>query len=137
MLAGVLALIAIIVAFRARPAKQSRVAVAVALLPALLMLAMFYSLAIHMRQSLGAWPTSIGERGFAAPLVAHACLATEYFSVLMLLSIFVWPAVFLICLLVRRWRICVYYLGVYALACLVGFGAMLLAPSQFLKWWWD
>lgn len=137
MLAGILALIVTVVAFRMRPAKQSRVAAAVAVIPALLMLAMFYSLAIHMRQSLGTWPTSIGERGFPTRLVTHANLATDYFSILVLFSIFVWPAAFLVCLFVRRWRVCVYYLGLYALACLVSFGAMLLAPSQFLNWWWD
>ena len=137
MLAGILALVAIVVAFRMRPAKQSLIAVAAAVLPALLMLALFYSLAIHMHQSLGGWPASIGERGFPASLTTHGYIATTYFSILLLVSIFAWPISFLFCLLIRRWRVCVYYLGVYALSCLVCLGAMLLAPSQFLNWWWD
>ncbi len=107
---GILALGSVVVAFRMRPTKPSR---------------------------LAAWPSSIGERGFPAPLVTHAHIAADYFSILLLVSIFAWPAVFLLCLVVRRWRGCVYYLGAYALSCLVSFGAMLLAPSQFLNWWWD
>ncbi|HPY31888.1 MAG TPA: hypothetical protein PLT00_15455 [Verrucomicrobiota bacterium] len=137
LLAGIPALAAIVVAFRMRPARQSRIGFIVAVSPSLLMLAFFYSLAIHMHQSLGAWPTSIGERGFPAPLITHASIATGYFGILLLVSIFAWPVAFLLCLLIRRWRVCLYYLGVYALACLLCFGAMLLAPSQFLYWWWD
>jgi len=137
MLAGILAVVAIVVAFRMRPSKQSRIGFVVAVLPALLMFSLFYSLAFHMHHSLGGWPTSIGEIGFPAPLVTHGNIATTYFGVLFLVSIFVWPVAFLLCLLVRRWRVYLYYLGVYALACLVCFGAMLLAPAPFLNWWWD
>src|ERR1051326_8008973 len=87
MLAGILALAAIAIAFRMRPTKQSRIGFTIAVLPALLMLALFYSLAIHMHQSLGAWPTSIGERGFPAPLVTHSAVTANLFVVL-LLSLF-------------------------------------------------
>jgi hypothetical protein len=137
ILVGGLALAATAIAFRMRPTKPSRIGFTIAVLPALVMLVLFYSLAIHMRQGLGAWPASIGDHGFPAPLVTHGSIATNYFGILAMLSVFVWPPVFLLCLLVRRWRVCLYYLGVYALACLVCFGAMLLAPPQFLNWWWD
>ena len=60
MLAGILALVAIVVAFLMRPARHSGVAVLAAISPAVVMLALFYSLAVHMHQSLGAWPSSIG-----------------------------------------------------------------------------
>src|SRR4051794_21383881 len=123
MLAGVLALVAIATAFRLRPSKQSRIGFVVAVSPALLMVSLFYSLAIHMHQTLGAWPTSIGERGFPAPLVTHCYIATNYFGVMILVSIFVWPVAFLVCALIRRWRVCIYYLSAYALSCLVCFGA--------------
>jgi len=134
---GILSLSAIVVGIRMRPAKQSRIAVAIAVLPALLMLVLFYSLAIHMHLSLGAWPSSIGERGFPEPLITHGYIATNYFALLFLISFIVWLPTFLLCLLVRRWRVGCYYLAVYALTCLACFGAMLLAPSQFLRWWWD
>src|SRR5262245_50988102 len=42
-----------------------RTGFAIAALPGILMLALFYSLVIHMHQSLGRWPTSIGENGFS------------------------------------------------------------------------
>ena len=137
LLAGILSMVAVAVTFRLRPSKQSRIGIIVAVLPALLMLSLFYSLAIHMHQSLGAWPTSIGERGFPATLITHGIIAVNYFCVLVLVSTFGWPVAFLLCLAVRRRGFCLYYLGVYALGCLVCFGAMLLAPSQFLNGWWD
>ena len=117
MLAGILALAALVVAFLMRPARQSWVGVTVAASPALLMVALFYSLALHMHKSLGGWPTSIGFDGFPAPLVTHASVTTGYFAIYGLASIYAWPVIFVLCLLVRRWRVCVYYLGVYALAC--------------------
>lgn len=135
--AGILGLVAIGVALRLGAGKYSRAFAVVAALPALTMLGLFYSLAIHMHRSLGRWPSSIGMDGFPASLTIHANIAAGYFSILLLVGIFVWPVVFLLCLFVRRWRRCLYYLGVYALACFVCFGAMLLGPSPFLYWWWD
>jgi hypothetical protein len=134
---GIVALIALVIGFRTRPAKPSRMGVVIAVLPAFLMLTLFFSLAIHMHHRLGGWPSSIGEGGFPARLVAHAHAAMNFFSALCLVSIFVWPVAFLLCLFVRGWRGVLFYLGVYALCCCLCFGAMLLAPSQFLNWWWD
>ena len=42
----------------------SRKGIIISLLPSIIMLAFFYSLAIHMHSALGGWPKSIGERGF-------------------------------------------------------------------------
>ena len=135
--AGVLGLTSVVAGFRLRPSAPSRSITWVALLPALAMLGLFYSLAVHMHQSLGSWPTSIGERGFPSSLATHASMTTGYFSMLLLISLFAWPVALLLCAFVRRWRRGIFYLGVYALSCLVCFGAMLAAPSQFLYWWWD
>lgn len=106
-------------------------------LPALIVLALFYSLSGHMHATLGGWPSSIGEHGFPASLVLHAHIATFAFSTLLLISLFLWPPAFALCIAVRRWRAAARYLAVYAVACLAGFGAILLAPGQFLYWWWD
>jgi hypothetical protein len=133
----IFALISIAVALRFRPAKQSRIALAVAVLPPLLMLALFYSLAIHLHHHLGAWPTSIGDRDFPQPLITHERIAESYFMILMLFSIFVWPVAYILCAAIRRWRSSLYYLGVYALAFLLCFSATLLAPSQYWDWWLD
>jgi hypothetical protein len=135
--AGILGLFAIVVAFRLRPAKQSRIALTAAVLPALIMLVLFYSLAIHLHHSLGAWPASIGDRDFPQLLITHERISESYFWILMLFSICVWPIAYILCTVIRRWQVCLYYLGVYALAFLVCFGATLLAPSQFWYWWLD
>ncbi len=138
VLVVILALAAIVIAFRVRDTtKHSGLAVAVSALPAVMMLCLFYSLAVHMHHSLGAWPSSIGERGFPAALITHANIAKSFFSILVLISIFASPLLFLLCFFVRGWRATLYYLGVYALSCLICFGIMLLAPAQFLYWWWD
>lgn len=135
--AGVLGLAAVVVGIRPRPSAPSRAITLLALLPALAMLGLFYSLAVHMHQSLEGWPKAIGTQGFSSSLETHAHMAFGYFSLLFLINLLALPVTLLLCVLVRRWRGGIFYLGVYALSYSVGFGAMLLAPSQFLNWWWD
>ena len=138
LVGAVIAIVAIVIACRVRvPLKLTLTSVVVSSMPSLLMLALFYSLAIHMYQSLGAWPTFIGERRFSSLLTAHAYIATDYFAILLLLSVIVWPVAFLLCVIIRRWRGLVSCLGIHALSYLVCWGLLLLAPSQFLYWWWD
>jgi hypothetical protein len=138
LVGAVIAILGIVIACRVRvPLKLTPTSVLVSSLPSLLMIALFYSLAIHMYQSLGAWPTSIGERGFSSLLTTHAYIATDYFAILLLLSVIVWPVALLLCVIIRRWRGLVSYLGIHALSYLVCWGLLLLAPSQFLYWWWD
>ena len=136
-LAGILAVVAVFVGFRFRPARQSRTGFVFAVFPAMLMLVLFYSLAIHMHLGLGNWPSGIGELGFPAALVTHAHVTTIYYIGFILISIFAWPLAFILCFLVGRWTPRLYYLGLYALACLLCAGAMALAPSPFLNWWLD
>ena len=90
-----------------------------------------------MRLSLGGWPTSILNEGFPAGLLTHDHIVGNYFGVLFMGSLLAWPPTLLLCLLVQRWRVCLYYLGIYALACFLCIGTMTLAPSQFLLWWLD
>jgi hypothetical protein len=102
-----------------------------------MMLALFYSLAIHMHHALGDWPTSIGERGFPAALVAHSTVTWNVFVVL-LLTLFVSPIPVLTCLLVERWRRFAVYFAAYAGTVLVCFAiTQFAAPAQFLYWWRD
>lgn len=137
IMSGVMGIIAIVIGFHMRKMKHSRLLTAVSALPAMLMLVLFYSLAIHMYWSLGGWPKSIGEAGFPGHLLIHVNITCFYFIILVMVNIFVWPVAFLLCLIIRRWRYSIYYLAVYSLSCYVCLGAMLLAPSQFLYWWWD
>lgn len=101
------------------------------------MLGVFYSLAIHMLWQLGGWPQSIGDQGFPAVLSMHGRLASNYCGLLMLASMVVVPFGIPACLLVTHWRPFVRYFALYALAYLVCWGLMLLAPPPFLTWWWD
>ncbi|WP_146414749.1 hypothetical protein [Crateriforma conspicua] len=106
------------------------------MLPAIIMLALFYSLGIHMFQCLGGWPNSIGDAGFPKPLAVHAWLAQALFAVLAL-SAFFWPVLFLACTTRRKWQPLIRYLVVYAASLLIGYLLMSLAPTAFWDWWWD
>jgi len=98
------------------------------------MLAIFYSLAIHMRYSLGAWPHSIGDVGFPATLITHGRWAWKYCEWLLLASMVFLPVGILVCLLVPLWRGYLRCFAVYALLYLICWGLMLLAPAPFLNW---
>jgi hypothetical protein len=116
--------------------KVSRTGFIASAFPSFLMLGLFYSLAIHMRLSLGAWPNSIGERGFSPALFAHAQITVLCFEILLLATVFVLPVVILVCLSNSKWRVA-RYLAFYGLVFFVCWGLMHLAPEPFLYWWRD
>jgi hypothetical protein len=137
---AVLALLGLVLGYRARESAgkpASGRGVVLAILPASIMLVLFYSLAIHMRQSLGDWPSRIGEEGFSRALVVHGTVTISFFMVLALANVFLFPALFVICLLKKFTHTFLFYLGAYGVSCMLCFGAMLLAPAAFLNWWWD
>ena len=117
--------------------KASRTPLIVSCLPGIIMLSLFYSLAFHMYWSLGGWPTSIGERGFPAPLITHGYLTMYFFIALIWFGMFVLPVAILAALLRPNWRRFVPYLALYALVFCVCWGLMQLAPEPFLYWWRD
>ena len=117
--------------------KLSRRGVIVAAAPAIGMLSVYYSLAIHMQHALGGWPTSIGERGFPAHLILHVNIDMHFCIALIWSIIFDLPVAVIFCAAVSRWRRFLPYLGVYVLSCVIAAGLMQLAPAQFLYWWWD
>ena len=136
--AAMVGLIALVPAYRRRASLNlARPGIALAIFPPLAMLGLFYSLAIHMRQSLGAWPSSIGERGFPPLLVAHAHIASSYFVALLLLSMFVLPVIILLCLFVPPWKRFIPYFALFGLLFVICWGLMQLAPEPFLHWWID
>ncbi|MFN7138942.1 MAG: hypothetical protein ACK4UN_06365 [Limisphaerales bacterium] len=137
MLAVSVAVVAAGVSVWRRPERRSGLAIAVAIFPGVLMFLLFYSLVVHTYYSVGGWPSTHGFHGLPYPLTVHGGITVATCVVLGLVSTFIWPPTFLACLLVKRWRVATYYLGLYALACLLSFGAMLLAPARFLTWWWD
>ena len=110
--------------------------VALAFAPALINLVLIYSLAIHMRYSLGYWP-DFGENGFPPALLTHVHVAERSFICLILATTFAWPIAYALTLLIRSWRRWSVYLDLYFLACLFSVGAVLLAPAPFLDWLMD
>ena len=114
-----------------------RKGVVVPALPSLLMLGLFYSLAVHMYGGLGGWPTAFGRAGWPALLVAHEYITVYFFSSLIWFGIFIWPVAMLLSLLVPRWRRIAPYFALYALLFLMCWGLMQLAPGPFLDWWID
>ena len=113
-----------------------RIGIAIAALPGVLMLALFYSLAVHMHHPLGGWPTSIGERGFPPILVTHATVTMNFF-VGLIASLIVSPIPFLACVLVKRWQRLATYFAVFAAVALSSIVLTQLAPEPFLYWWRD
>jgi hypothetical protein len=127
-----------VVSLRRYPAKDlSRCVVIGAIILSLIQLGLFYSLAIHMRQSLGRWPASIGTPNFSPGLILHDTLEAHYFGGMLLVTFLVCPVLYLVCLAVRSWRRYLPYLGVHVFSFALCVGLMLLAPSRFLDWWLD
>ncbi len=109
----------------------------ISILPYFLALLLFYSLAIHMHQSLDGWPKIIGTDGFPAMLLIHDKITGIYITCLLLLTVFIVPAIILICLLIPRWRHLVIYCVAHLASLPICFALMQLAPRDFLYWWWD
>lgn len=101
------------------------------------MLALYYSLAVHMRTALGRWPDSIGERGFPPSLITHAHVAQLYFIVLIWFVMFVFPLEVLISAAHPKLRQFLFFLAVsvawFVICCVM----MLAVPLGFLSWWLD
>lgn len=117
--------------------KISRIGILISALPSLVMVTLFYSLAIHMYYRLGGWPASIGNAGFPPALIMHGEFAWKFFSYLFIVSAFILPAPLLLCLITPRLRRFAVYFGFYALFYGVCWGLILLAPKAFLNWWAD
>jgi hypothetical protein len=111
--------------------------VACSMIPAIVLVGAFYTLAIHMYLSLGGWPTLIGDSGFSSALKFHAEIAQYCFGGLFLILFVTWPIAVAVFAVVRRWHAGVHYLGMLALAWALGLGLMELGPDRFLYWWWD
>jgi hypothetical protein len=116
--------------------RPSRLIIFLMVLPAMVMLILFYTLAAHMHHELGNWPTSLGIQNFSIGLQLHAQIADDFWGVMFLVCVFALPPVHFVSLLKRRWWLAA-YLGIYFFACLIALAGTFLAPAQFLNWWWD
>ena len=115
----------------------SKKALFLSTLPGVILLVLFYSLAGHMFLSLGQWPDSIGEHGFPRLLSVHASLSKGCFTFLYLLTVYVSPGVLLFLLASKPWRKFSLCLVAHVITFWVVYGCILLAPAQFLSWWWN
>jgi len=109
----------------------------VAVLPSLVALALYYSLAVHMYLSLGRWPDSIGDEGFSAALSLHAKTQFWCTIVLVMTSVCLWPLAMVACAAIPKTRRLIPYLAIFAVALVACYGLMQLAPKPFLNWWLD
>lgn len=108
-----------------------------AVVPGLLFLLIFFTFAVHMHNSLGQWPETLGNHGFSPALNTHARIAATYFSGFVIFAILAWPvliAFFAIIAKLRRFLPQVMALG---LSFWIFVPWIFLAPSGFLNWWWD
>lgn len=117
--------------------KLSRQEILVPALPAIFLLGLFYSFALHMFKSLGGWPGSIGEQGFSPLLAFHAKVTTGYFVVSLLGTFLAVPIGIVTCCLVPRWKGYTTHFAVSGFLIFVSWFLMGLAPQPYLDWWRD
>ena len=102
----------------------------------LLGLGLYFALAVHLRTTLGHWPTAIGQNPGSWLFALHEKAAWQM-AVVIAHSLYALPAVIVLSLLSKRWR----HVGVYALsyggAVVTAYRLMNLAPPSFVNWWWD
>ncbi|MDG2020403.1 MAG: hypothetical protein P8J59_00480 [Phycisphaerales bacterium] len=111
--------------------------VACSMIPAIVLVGAFYTLAIHMYLSLGGWPGNIGNAGFSSALNLHVEIAQYCVWLLSLVLFVTWPIAVVVFAVVRRWQAGIHYLGIVAISWALGFGLTELGPDGFLYWWWD
>ncbi len=130
-------LLLVMLPFAAGQPKISRKARVIVAVPSVVMLLLFYSVAIHIHQALGAWPESIGTNGFPKGLLWHSDVGSDVFGALLFFTLFILPVIFLVAVFSKRFRGVIPYLSAHAIAFGICLGLTCFAPSGFLRWWWD
>lgn len=115
----------------------SKIWMVVALTPSVLSLGLFWSLAIHLRHSLGGWPLGIGFAELQGPLLFHAQVAFNFFWLVTQYSIMNWPLYCGISAIFPPFRKTLLYAGIYSAGLALVTIFMFAAPSGFQQWWWD
>jgi hypothetical protein len=101
----------------------------------LAVLLLFYGLVLHVWLRLGRWP-HFGEN-FQNPVLQMHADAVLHVGGLIGISLMAAPVVALVCLFFRRWRQVWIYLVCYAIGVAILWGAVTLAPHEFLNWFLD
>ena len=126
----------LIVALVVTELKERKRTFIIAVMPWSLALGLYWSLAIHLYLSLGCWPEMRGTRGFSSALLLHANIQYNYLMFLSLLTLFVCPVMFLLCLLIKRLKKLVIYPSMQILGGLLFLLLMLFAPDGYTDWLW-
>ena len=125
-----------IVALVVTELKERKQTFIIAVMPWSLALGLFWSLAIHLYLSHGGWPEMRGTRSFSSALVLHANIQYNYLMLLSLLTLFVCPVMFLLCLFIKRLKKLIIYPSLQILGGILFFFQMLLAPDGYTAWLW-
>ena len=118
-------------------ARRSRLMLLVGLLPGLVVLISYYSLALHARLVLGEWPNQAND--LVLPSALHLHIDASHWTVAMtiLAVLILFPILVVIGLSMRRCRFLVAPIGLGALAVAFAIASTILAPDSFQDWWWD
>ena len=127
----------VLVAVVATELKERKWTFIIAVMPWSLALGLYWSLAIHLYLSLGGWPEMGGTRGFSSVLLLHANIHYNYLMFLSLLTLFVCPVMFLLCLFIERLKKMIIYPSMQILGGLLFLLQMLFAPNGYTDWLWD
>ena len=126
----------VLVAVVATELKERKWTFIIAVMPWSLALGLFWSLAIHLYLSLGGWPEMRETKGFSSVLLLHANIHYNYLMFLSLLTLFVCPVMFLLCLFIKRLKKLIIYPSLQILGGILFIFQMLLAPDGYTAWLW-
>ena len=126
-----------LVAVVATELKERKWTFIIAVMPWSLALGLFWSLAIHLYLRIGGWPEMGGTRGFSSVLLLHANIHYNYLMFLSLLTLFVCPVMFLLCLFIERLKKMIIYPSMQILGGLLFLLQMLFAPNGYTDWVWS
>jgi len=118
---------------RYRQSKSTRLFL---LLPGLINLAAFYSLALHMYLSLGDWPP-IGTDGFPDALLLHDTLVSYPFTISLFFPLILFGPLWILFYLIKPLKPWLDKLAAFGVSCVVSTVLTQFAPSGFLNWFWD
>ena len=113
----------------------TRKCVVIAMLPPVVGLALFYSLAVHLYFSLGYWPDWNEGKEISPALMLHEKIQMGWFAAVGLASVYLWPVAMVVCAAAPKTRWILVYLAIFTLTTLACLGLGLLVPRPFLQWW--
>jgi hypothetical protein len=106
------------------------------LLPGLINLAAFYSLALHVYLSLDGW-ADFGRESLSDNLYVHHTLMTYPFFISLFFPLILCGPLWILFYLIKPLKPWLDKLAAFGVSCVVSALLTQLAPSGFLYWFWD